>query len=49
MIGKLAKMVAYSKAPKKTFALLHPFRAAKLAAVFFIGRKLFGGKKSGAA
>jgi hypothetical protein len=31
MIGKLFKMYAYSKAPKTTFAVLHPRTSAKLA------------------
>lgn len=30
MIRKIAKTFAYSRAPKKTFTVLHPKRAAKL-------------------
>ena len=30
MIGTIAKTFAYAKAPKKTFTILHPRRAAKL-------------------
>jgi hypothetical protein len=30
MIGSIAKMVAYNKAPRTTFALLHPRQAMKL-------------------
>ena len=30
MIRTIAKTIAYTKAPKKTFAILHPKRAAKL-------------------
>jgi hypothetical protein len=30
MIGSIAKMVAYSKAPKTTFAVLHPKQALRL-------------------
>ena len=30
MLKTIAKTVAYTKAPKKTFAVLHPKRAAKL-------------------
>ena len=30
MIGPIAKTFAYTKAPKKTFAVLHPKRAVKL-------------------
>ncbi|CAN5629665.1 hypothetical protein BH23GEM9_BH23GEM9_05360 [soil metagenome] len=30
MIGSLLKMVAYSKAPRATFALAHPGKAMKL-------------------
>ncbi len=31
MIGKMLKMLAYTKAPKTTFAVLHPRTTAKLA------------------
>jgi hypothetical protein len=30
MIGKLVKLIAYSQAPKATFAVLHPRAAAQL-------------------
>lgn len=30
MIGTIAKTFAYARAPKKTFTILHPRRAAKL-------------------
>jgi hypothetical protein len=30
MIGSLARMVAYSKAPRTTFAVLHPKQALQL-------------------
>lgn len=30
MIRTIAKTIAYAKAPKKTFAVLHPKRASKL-------------------
>ena len=43
MLRKLAKMLAYTKAPKQTFAVLHPVKAAKLGAAFWLGKKLFGG------
>jgi hypothetical protein len=33
MIGSVAKMVAYSKAPRTTFTVLHPRKALKLRAM----------------
>jgi hypothetical protein len=45
MIGRIAKLLAYRKAPKKTFVALHPWRAAKFGAAFWVGKKLFGGKR----
>ncbi|HUG39380.1 MAG TPA: hypothetical protein VMM12_02790 [Longimicrobiales bacterium] len=42
MIFKLAKLVAYKKAPAKTFAVLHPIKALKWGAVFFLISKLVG-------
>lgn len=33
MIGSLAKMVAYSKAPRTTFTVLHPRKALRLRAM----------------
>ena len=44
MVGKLVKFWAYSKAPKKTFALLHPRTALKYGALFWLGKKIFGGR-----
>jgi hypothetical protein len=46
MIGRIAKVLAYAKAPRRTFVALHPWRAAKLGAAFWIGRKLFGGRRT---
>lgn len=43
MIGKIAKMISYSKAPKQTFVALHPVKALKWGAAFWLGKKLFGG------
>jgi len=42
MMSKLLKAGAYVKAPKQTFAVLHPWKAAKLGALFWIGKRLFG-------
>lgn len=44
MIRKLFKAAAYAKAPKSTFAALHPFKAAKYGALFWVGKQLLGGK-----
>jgi hypothetical protein len=38
---KLLKLVAYAKAPKATFALLHPIRALKWGAAFYVGKKVW--------
>lgn len=46
MLKTLAKLTAYKKAPVKTFAVLHPLRAAKWAAGFFVARKLWRMAKS---
>jgi hypothetical protein len=46
MIRGIAKLVAYKKAPMKTFALLHPVRALKWGAMFFLGKKLWEGMRS---
>jgi len=36
MLKGIAKAVAYYKAPAKTFALLHPLKAAKWGGIFFL-------------
>lgn len=41
MIRRLLKLSAYAKAPRATFALLHPVRALKLGAAFYVGKKLY--------
>lgn len=41
MLKGLAKLAAYNKAPKKTFALLHPIKALKWGAAFFVGKKVW--------
>jgi hypothetical protein len=38
---KLLKLAAYARAPKTTFAILHPIRALKLGAAFYVGKKLW--------
>jgi len=43
VLGKLIKAGAYARAPKKTFAVLHPWKAAKLGAALWVGRKLWEG------
>lgn len=43
MLKALAKLVAYKKAPKSTFALLHPIRAVKWGAGLFLLKKLTDG------
>ena len=36
MIGKLLKMAAYAKAPRGTFAMMHPMKAAKYGAIYLL-------------
>lgn len=43
MLRGLAKLVAYSKAPKRTFAVLHPVKAIKWGAGLFLVKKLVDG------
>lgn len=45
MLGRLLKMGAYAKSPKKAFAFFHPMRAAKIGAGIWLASKLFGGSK----
>jgi hypothetical protein len=40
MFGRIAKIVAYAKAPRKTFVLLHPVRALKFGAAYYAGKML---------
>jgi hypothetical protein len=41
MMRRILKLAAYTRAPKATFALLHPIRALKWGAAFYVGRKLY--------
>ena len=38
MLGKVVKLIAYTKAPKSTFALRHPVRAAKMGLSYLVVR-----------
>ena len=40
MFKNLIKLVSYKKAPKRTFAFLHPIKALKWGAAFFLVKKL---------
>jgi hypothetical protein len=42
MLKTIAKLFAYKKAPKRTFAVLHPARAVKWFAGLFVIRTLWG-------
>jgi hypothetical protein len=46
VLKRLFKALAYTRAPRSTFALLHPRKAIKYAAIFWIGKKLLGGRGS---
>lgn len=41
MLTRLVKLFAYSRAPKSTFALLHPVRALKWGAGLFLVKKIW--------
>lgn len=41
MLKGLTKLVAYKKAPRKTFALLHPIKALKWGAAFYVGKRVW--------
>jgi hypothetical protein len=45
---RILKLAAYTRAPKATFALLHPIRALKWGAAFYVGRKLYRRVRSAA-
>ena len=45
MIGKLMKTAAYVKAPKATFAMMHPLKAAKYGAIYMAVRALMKGRR----
>lgn len=45
MVKGITKAIAYYKAPRHTFALLHPVKALKVGALMYVGRKLFGSDK----
>lgn len=47
VLKALAKLVAYKKAPMKTFAVLHPIRAVKWGAGLFLIKKLTDGMRGG--
>jgi hypothetical protein len=40
LLGKLAKMAAYTKAPRATFAVMHPLKAAKYGAIYMLVKGL---------
>lgn len=39
MLRKIAKLVAYKKAPVKTFVTLHPVKAAKMGLSYWVVKK----------
>jgi len=45
MIGRVLRLAAYAKAPVKTFMVLHPVRALKWGAAYFIVKKVLGLQK----
>lgn len=50
MLRSIAKAAAYAKAPKATFALLHPLKAVKYGLVLWTAKRIFsrGKGRSGA-
>lgn len=45
MFGRLAKVVSYAKAPRKTFITLHPLKTLKWGAAFLLLKLLFEPKR----
>lgn len=45
MVRGITKAIAYYKAPRSTFALLHPVKAVKLGALVLAGRMLMGSRR----
>lgn len=46
MFGRIAKVVAYARAPRKTFVVLHPIKALKFGAAFYVGKLLLGSRSN---
>jgi hypothetical protein len=44
MIARIAKMAAYAKAPRATYAMLHPFKAAKYGAIYWVVKGMMGNR-----
>ena len=42
MLRKIAKLMAYKKAPKTAFAVTHPLKAAKYGAIYLVVKKALG-------
>lgn len=42
MLRKIAKLMAYKKAPKTAFAVIHPVRAAKYGVIYLVVKKALG-------
>ena len=49
MIGLAAKMLAYKTAPKATYAVMHPFKAAKYGAIYMVMKRVMGRSRAGRA
>jgi hypothetical protein len=45
MIAKLMKTAAYMKAPRATFAMMHPLKAARYGAIYVAMRALMKGRR----
>lgn len=42
MLRQIAKVMAYKKAPKSVFAVMHPMKAAKYGAIYMVVKKALG-------
>lgn len=42
MLRKAVKLLAYKKAPKSTFAVMHPLRAARYGVIYLVVKKALG-------
>ena len=44
MIARIAKMAAYAKAPRATFAMMHPLKAAKYGMIYWAVKSMMGSR-----
>ncbi|MBW3534607.1 MAG: hypothetical protein KY453_05230 [Gemmatimonadetes bacterium] len=45
MLRKVAKLIAYKKAPRRTFAVMHPLKALKYGAIYLVVKKVLDSRR----